>query len=113
MDPTLTEPFDPTPAIAEKIIHDLTSPDLTLRDIADLAKTSLESLSAWLAKDEVAERISNLQGAIAARSRLMATNYIPSVINSLQLIVSAYADEEQNVPVRPTSIMDREQRRRA
>ena len=85
-------PFSPDPAAAAQVIDDLANPDLSLRDIAQEHGASLESLTLWLARPEIDERIANLESAMARRTRLISHNCFPAVITTLKAILDEYND---------------------
>src|SRR5262245_22232999 len=72
-------------------------------DIADKADTTLETLTLWLARPDIAQRITNLSSALALRTRLQAAAILPSVVQMLGGIVSSHEAEESRVPVNPDS----------
>ena len=110
---TTLHSFCPSPECTEGILTALSDPDATLRDIATHFETTLEALTAWMKRDDIQERLDNLDSAIAARTRLLATNSLALATRALERMITAYIDEEKHIPVRPNSIEDREQRRKA
>ena len=71
---TTLDSFRPSKECTEGILTALSDPDATLRDIATHFDTTLEALTAWMKREDIQERLDNLDSAIAARTRLLATN---------------------------------------
>jgi hypothetical protein len=104
---------NPPSTIEEKLINDLADPTMTLGDVAYLHDLSLENLTLWIVRPDITERLKALTDSIYLRVRLAAITHLATTVNVLNTMIGAYIDEERTVPVNPTSIQDREQRRRA
>jgi hypothetical protein len=104
---------NPPSTIEGKLINDLADPNMTLGDIAYLHDLSLENLTLWIVRPDITERLKALTDSIYLRVRLAAINHLATTVNALNTMIGAYVDEERRAPVNPTSIQDREQRRRA
>jgi hypothetical protein len=97
----------------EKLINDLADPNMTLGDVAYLHDLSLENLTLWIVRPDITERLKALTDSIYLRVRLAAITHLATTVNALNTMIGAYIDEERTAPVNPTSIQDREQRRRS
>jgi hypothetical protein len=97
----------------DKVFHDLTDPSLTLRDVAEIHNTTLESLTLWMSHPDITARLDNFQSAIARRVRLLALNYLPAAVSALHATLIAHNDQELNVPLKPDCIKTREFQRRS
>jgi hypothetical protein len=93
-------------------MRDLTDPFLSFTDIADGASTTIEALSAFLARPDMQQRIKELENNIAARARVVATNALPSAVAAMQLINHAFAREERDHPLDTSSSPQAVERRR-
>ena len=95
-------PFSPSHQAAAAIIDDFGAQDLTLRDIADKYETTLELLTLWLARPDIARRLSAFESACATRARLVVANNLAAIANKLlHLLDEAKLDHESihRVPV--------------
>ncbi len=104
---------NPPSTIEGKLINDLADPNMTLGDVAYLHDLTLENLTLWIVRPDITERLKALTDSIYLRVRLAAINHLATTVNALNTMIGAYIDEERRAPVNPTSIQDREQRRRA
>jgi hypothetical protein len=87
--------FNPTDQTAASIIDDFAAQDLTLRGIADNYSTTLESLTLWLARPDIAQRIHALESACATRARLVVANNLAAIANKLlHLLTESKLDHE-------------------
>ncbi|HEX8875564.1 MAG TPA: hypothetical protein VF777_02370 [Phycisphaerales bacterium] len=87
--------FSPDETTAAAIINDFAAQDLTLRDIADNYETTLESLTLWLARPDIKERLFALESACAARARLVVANNLAAIANKLlHLLTESKLDHE-------------------
>jgi hypothetical protein len=94
--------FDPHPALADAVIDALSDPDTTLRSIALRFNTTLESLTRWMQRLDIAARLDAIEQAIARRARLLATNYLPSIVTHLITTLDNAQSEEAH-PTQPAS----------
>ncbi|MFN9974509.1 MAG: hypothetical protein ACK58T_31920, partial [Phycisphaerae bacterium] len=93
--PTPFPIFSPDETTAAAIIDHYAAQDLTLRDIADKYETTLESLTLWLARPDIAHRLHALESACAARARLVVANNLAAIANKLlHLLDEAKLDHE-------------------
>ena len=104
---------NPPSTIEGKLINDLADPNMTLGDVAYLHDLSLENLTLWIVRPDITERLKALTDSIYLRVRLAAITHLATTVNALNTMIGAYIDEERHAPVNPSSIQDREQRRRA
>ena len=115
MDETFT-PFTPSPAVATEVIDALGSPDNTLRDVAVDFKTTVEALTLWMTRPDIAARLDAIQSAVTRRTRLMATNFLPGVVRLLNSIIDHYSEDEHErepQPLAPEPRRHRENARKA
>ncbi len=68
--------FRPDQALTDQIIDRLADPGCPLTHVAAHAETSIEILSAWMLRPEIAARIDALESATARRARLLAVGQI-------------------------------------
>jgi hypothetical protein len=88
-------PFTPSDQTAAAILDDFAAQDLTLRGIADKHDTTLEALTLWLARPDIAQRLVALESACAARARLVVANNLAAIANKLlHLLDEAKLDHE-------------------
>lgn len=88
--------FDPAPEIAAAILHDLADPFQSLHSIAKARATTLEGLTLWMQRPEIARRLDALESAFTRRSRLQAGSYLPLCIDAIaRAIAGATRDEVQ------------------
>ncbi len=88
-------PFTPSDQTAAAILDDFAAQDETLRGIADKYSTTLESLTLWLARPDIKERIFALESACAARARLVVANNLAAIANKLlHLLTESKLDHE-------------------
>ena len=98
MDATFT-PFTPPAHQIDEIIDALGSPDNTLREVANEYQTTLEAITLWMTRPDIARRLDNIQSAVARRTRLIATNFLPGVTRLLNSIINQHlADEYEHEP---------------
>jgi hypothetical protein len=90
-------------------MRDLTDPFLSF---ADGASTTVEGLSAFLARPDMQERIRELENNIAGRARAVASDALPSAVAAMQLINKAFAREERDHPLDTSSSPQAVERRR-
>src|SRR6185295_1074636 len=64
-------PFSPTADQLAQIMRDLTDPFLSFTDIADGNNTTVNALSAFLARPDMQQEIKDLENNIAARARIV------------------------------------------
>ncbi len=76
-------PFTPSDQSAAAILDDFASQDHTLRGIAIKYDTTLESLTLWLARPDIAQRLHALESACATRARLVVANNLAAIANKL------------------------------
>ncbi len=87
--------FSPDETTAAAIINDFAGQDETLRGIADKYDTTLESLTLWLARPDIKERVHALESACAARARLVVANNLAAIANKLlHLLTESKLDHE-------------------
>lgn len=101
--PGLAAPsFAPDPLVADRVLDALADPDITLRDVANSFDTSIEALTLWMARPDIAARIAAIQAAAVTRVRLIATNFLASAVSTLLSVIDDYREHISRQPVRPT-----------
>lgn len=101
--PVLAAPsFAPDPLVADRVLDALADPDITLRDVAEQFDTSIEALTLWMARPDIAARIAAIQAAAVTRVRLIATNFLASAVSTLLSVIDDYREHISRQPVRPT-----------
>ena len=105
--------FSPPDDSIAAIFDDLNRPDTTLREIAESRGATIDALTLWMARPDIAARLSALESGIARRTRMVAANYLTFAVKAVAGIIREYNDEENNTLLNPNSRADREQRRRA
>ncbi len=89
-------PFEPSGEKADALIQWLGSPDVTLRDVAEMHEVSVEALALWMARPEVAGRLRRIESAVTRRTRLIAANYLPAVANMLHAMIINHESREHS-----------------
>jgi hypothetical protein len=84
-----------TPAAAAAIITDLTDPAASLHDIAARHKTTIEQLTLFITRPDIAERLETLHTAAASRARLLATSFLNKAIATLVRVMDSATSESQ------------------
>jgi hypothetical protein len=101
------------PPSADSIVDAATNPYLSLRDIADSHNITLETLTLFLDRPDIRERLAQIDSVTSRRTQSIAAACLPAVVKSLNRIVEAYLWEESKIVVTPTNFSQLEQRRRA
>src|SRR3954467_9989149 len=96
-----------------RVINDLINQNYSFMFVAELHHTTVEALTLWMSRPDVAARLDAFEAATARRIRLITINGLPAAIIALNLSVSGYTHEESNVPINDASIKQLEQRRRS
>ena len=95
-DPTRT-PFNPSPAATNALISAIAADfNSSLAGLAEEYNTSLESLTLWMARPDIAERLDALASACAARVRIVASNFLPLAVESLRSVLADFRDLHSN-----------------
>lgn len=105
--------FAPDPLVADRVLDALADPDITLRDVAEQFDTSIEALTLWMARPDIAARIAAIQAAAVTRVRLIATNFLASAVSTLLSVIDDYREHISRQPVRPTDAHAVAEHRRA
>src|SRR5690349_17441361 len=111
--PAIPTPFSLPEAAISRILSDLGRPDYTFRDIAEMHGTNADALTIWLTRPDIEARLAAIESAIARRTRLIATNYLPSAVKTVTRILDEYNDEESHRPIDPRIPQHGELRRRS
>ncbi|MBI1190588.1 MAG: RNA 3'-terminal phosphate cyclase [Tepidisphaera sp.] len=86
--------FEPTAEQAESLIHWLGSPDVTLRDIAEMHDVSLEALTQWMGRPEIGARLDAVESAVTRRTRFIATGFLPAAVKMLHAVLINHESRE-------------------
>ncbi len=82
--------FNPPPHITDAILRDLGDPDITYREVAEEHGQTAESLSAFLARPDIAERMRNVESGISQRARFVAIANLTTCAKAMQASVCEY-----------------------
>ncbi|MCC6952305.1 MAG: hypothetical protein IT433_12785 [Phycisphaerales bacterium] len=86
-------PFSPDPAQTDALISAIASDfNSSLAGIAEEYNTTLESLTLWMTRPDIAERLDALQSACAARVRLVAANFLPLAVETLRSVLADFRE---------------------
>jgi len=88
--------FEPAEAILDGLLDDLSSPNLSLTDIALNCGTTIEALSVWLGTDGATLLIQHSLHAATLRTRLAATHALPTAVQALVTALTDYSKEDYN-----------------
>ncbi len=107
-----------SPEQLEHVLTDLTSPDLSLRNVAQNFDTTPGALAAWMTLPEVQLRLDQLESAAARHSRITAASALPRAVCALTELVADYTsallnDNSSRHPPSLFSPADEHRRRRA
>ena len=94
--------FNPTPDQLDDLLDDLSSPDLSLRDLARRFNTTIEAFSAWLYSEPARPLLEHSFHAATLRTRLAATHSLPSAVQALVTSLQDFVDESHKVTLRPS-----------
>jgi len=108
-----TTPFNPSPETLDQILDQLADPECSLREIAEIHKTTLAALTLFMTRPDIAEAIATLQSGAATKARLAAADSLPTVITALKLSVESFLFESCHALIRVNSLAAMEQRRKA
>ncbi len=92
--------FNPTPDQLDDLLDDLSSPDLSLRDLARRFNTTIEAFSAWLYSGPARPFLEHSFHAATLRTRLAATHSLPSAVQALVTSLQDFVDESHKVTLR-------------
>jgi hypothetical protein len=84
--------FNPDPTLTNRIFSSFYEPNTSFADIAHQHNTTLEALTAWLARPDIAERMANLENACAARMRMVAIGRLHHAIEACTIVLREFAD---------------------
>lgn len=104
--------FNPDPEATDRVLHDLSQPNLSLLEVAEAHETSVQALTLFMARPDIAERLDTIDSAVSRRARHIAANHLGFGARTLATILEEYTDEALNTPVAPNTAA-REQRRHA
>lgn len=87
----VAQAFSPTPDEADHLLALIANPGgRSLSDIAAEAGVSLPALTLWLSQPEIAARLDAIEALAARRVRLVATEALPLVVQTLTTILKDY-----------------------
>ncbi|HVU63262.1 MAG TPA: hypothetical protein VHC70_04760 [Phycisphaerales bacterium] len=84
--------FNPDLETSARIIQALLSPNNSLAGIARDHATTLEALSTWMARPDIAQRIHHMKRAAAVQHSLTATFQLAHAVKALVIILQEYCD---------------------
>ncbi len=82
--------FTPSPALEAAIIERLADPHASLYNIATENQTSVEALSLWMSRPEIAARIDAIESVVLRRARFVARNFLPAAARTAAHILSIH-----------------------
>jgi hypothetical protein len=80
--PSSASNFSPAPEAIDAIIGALLNPSLKFGDIAAIHGTTVDALSAFLARPDIKKRLDDLESALAESARVTASHYLASVADT-------------------------------
>lgn len=81
--PTESPIFDPTPEVADFILHHLGSTTLSFHDLATHCGKNAPALAAWMTRPDIRERIAAIDSGAATHARLAATTNLSAATAAL------------------------------
>lgn len=105
--------FAPAPEIASAILDDLADPFKSFSSIAQSRGTTLEGLTLWMQRPDIARRLDALESAFNRRGRLQASGYLPLCIDALARAISGFSRDDAQAAPLPNSPKLDEQRRKS
>jgi hypothetical protein len=84
--------FNPDRDTSARVIQAMMHPDSSLAGIARDHATTLEALSTWMARPDIAQRIHHMKHAGAVHHSLAATFQLKHAVNALVIILQEYSD---------------------
>lgn len=104
--------FDPPPEIAQAVINDLIDPFKSFHAIATDRGTTIEGLTLWMQRPDIARRLDAVQSASARRSCIMASAYLPSCVYAVGSAVTTLSNEIIRASSEPSTPIQQEQNRK-
>ncbi len=74
--------FRPSPDLAGKVIESLCSADLSFRQVALANGTTVEALSAWIAREDIQQRLTGIACGAAEHARLVAALHVSTAVGA-------------------------------
>jgi hypothetical protein len=87
--------FHPAPGAIDQLIDDLGDAHTSIADLARKQDTTVESLCAWMAQPDIAERIAQTDNLIAWRTRIVASRNYGAVIATLTKILTDFTTPKE------------------
>ncbi|HMN42922.1 MAG TPA: hypothetical protein PKE29_18930 [Phycisphaerales bacterium] len=84
--------FNPDPEVEQRIFRALSDPYSSLATIAIEQHTSVEGLSAWMARPDIAQRIFHVRSSAAAFVSVASTMRLQHAMRALSVILCEYTD---------------------
>ncbi len=78
------------PKVEHELLLALADPHASLIDIANEFEISLEALSTWLLRPDVAARMESIAGAAVVRARFVAKSFLPAAARSAGRILALH-----------------------
>jgi len=79
--------FRPSEPVIDEVLAHCADPALTLSDIALRHSTTIEALTLFIARTDIAERLESLHAAASSRARFLAANLIPMALDALTRVL--------------------------
>ena len=93
------EAFDPAPHIAEQILSNIASPDYTIALVAQRANTSIESLTLWLTRPDIAARLDAIESVYSRKARLDVATHTGAIIHACHMVIGFYTEAANHVHI--------------
>ena len=104
--PALT--FTPDEKTAHCILEDYSSPNTSLADIAQRAKTSITALCIWLATPDIAEKLEAIESVYTRRARLQLTDSTASIIQVCNHTIQGALKANSTLPYKQDNLKAQE-----
>ncbi len=106
--------FRPSEPVIDEVLALCADPGLTLSDIALRHSTTIEALTLFIARTDIAERLESLHAAAASRARFIAANLIPMALDALTRVLrDSEAEDKADAAAPPENKRTPELRQRA
>ncbi len=103
LESTATSPFSPSPNSIPLLLEHLSCSSLSLLQVAHAHNTSLDALTTWMTRPDIAERLDELHHIAAQRARLVAAQHLAAATEALASIVHTGMSRAESAPLDPTN----------
>lgn len=86
------------PKVGEELIRSLSDPHKSLIDIANEFEISLEALSVWMMRPDIAERLESIESAAVSRARFVAKSFLPAAARSAGRVIALHQIARRHNP---------------